>query len=269
MTVDYRTRDRVQAEALAFRQRHNALDWNADVDDLIKLHGLAHDRYSRFGRLGDVARFTTDVAKKVLALVSLKESVILTSTELPSAKEPFAKGHELGHAVLPWHRDILYVCDEHDLSAATRAQMEWEANTFSAAVILPRPLVETMYENFPVSMDTVRKLADLSGASVAASANAYIEHFPKPGLLMWLKEEDGELVLTRKRLSRSAVGTPLSRLQVGQRFSSRHTPWVNSRTRYSTQSCRLRFTNGPDKYYSVSVFNNGYTVYALEWDPEA
>ena len=123
--VDYRTEEKVRAAAIEFRKKHNALDFSATVDHLISAHGYQQDEYgpTATGLGGAIKSAVLRVGKKVKAIVSVTKQLILLSDDLPSAKHPFAKGHELGHAVLPWHKDVLYVCDEHDLSPATRLQM--------------------------------------------------------------------------------------------------------------------------------------------------
>src|SRR5262245_2480889 len=133
MAVDWSTEEEVRRVARQLRKRHGALDWRVGVDDLIERNGLAQGKYD----YGDswFRRLISGVAKKVKALLSVKDNVILVAPDLHYAKEPFAKGHELGHSELSWHREILYVCDEHDLHPDTQAQMEWEANTFSSEVL--------------------------------------------------------------------------------------------------------------------------------------
>ncbi|MEQ1670516.1 MAG: ImmA/IrrE family metallo-endopeptidase [Hyphomicrobium sp.] len=270
--MDYSTGELVRRAAVEFRQKHDALDWSASVDDLIRLNGLDQGSYGGIqGMVSAIGttfrRLTSGVTKKVLALFSMKESVILVSNDLPEPKKPFAKGHELGHSVIEWHREILYVCDEHDLAPGTRAQMEFEANTFAAEVLCPRPLVQKVYALFPTDMNTVIKLKEWSGASIETCAQAYVDGHPGKVVLAWLDEEVGQggspiLKLTRKRLSGSAVGTALSTLTKNQVFDANHAMFTESRTRCMVQATSITIGDSP-KRYRASVFNNGYRVMVL------
>src|SRR5687767_7449672 len=143
MPVDYRTKGVVRAAAVELRKKHDALDWEAGVDSIIELEGLGQAKFRAdpAGVVPSLRKAIANITKKIKALLSLKDRMILVSSELHQAKEPFAKGHEVGHSALTWHRDILFVCDEMDLSPATREQMEFEANVFSAELLVPTPLL--------------------------------------------------------------------------------------------------------------------------------
>ena len=176
--------------------------------------------------LGTIRCALESTAKKVKALLSVKEQVILVANDLPEARTPFAKGHELGHSTLAWHRQILYVCDEHDLNWATREQMEWEANLFSAEVLLPGSLVDSVYEAYPTSMETVLLLHEWSGASIETCAIKYVGRHPDECALLVLDDDCDQntiagLKLTRKILSQRGVSR-FGMLTKAQRFDSQH-----------------------------------------------
>ena len=266
---DYSTKALVETHALELRKKHSALDWSAKVDDLIEKEGLSQHRVSPFATLyGTFTKLVSTTTKKVKALLSVKEQLILLSDDLPAAKEPFAKGHELGHSSLPWHRDILFVCDEHDLSAGARAQLEFEANAFAPALMLPAPLLEKVYAEYPTSMETVLFLRNASGASIEVCAIRYATNHPRNCVLLVMREEDanGEpvLVLKRKALSNSAVKTTLGNLAREQTFPRSHTFFQNSRGDGPTKV--TVGVKGTEKKYQASLFNNTYVVMALVTD---
>lgn len=268
MSVDYvSTRDAVKQEAITIRKRHGALDWGASIDDLIAGEGLSQGKFSLSSPLpagiGGIREALERTPKKVKALLSVKEQVILLAHELPQTKSPFAKGHELGHSSLRWHREILYVCDEHDLSRQTREQMEWEANLFSAEVLLPEPLVDQVCGTYDISMQTVLLLHEWSGASIESSAIRFVERHPKECALLVLDDTLGPddkpgLTLTRKILSKNAVGT-LGALTRRQFFNSNHNLFAASRD-IGTGSTELVVRN---ERFAVSILNNSYRVLAL------
>ena len=117
-----------RAAAVEFRKKHDALDWLFCIDDMIKLQGYAQDSYSPLSISGFgnwLVSAVRQTAKQVKALVSVKDHVILVATDLHRRRVPFAKAHELGHVVLPWHKEILYVCQEYHISAAKQSQLEF------------------------------------------------------------------------------------------------------------------------------------------------
>jgi Zn-dependent peptidase ImmA (M78 family) len=273
MSIDYSSKDAIRQAAVDVRKKHGALDWDAKVDDIIERQGLSQGRFGPGGSGlgGKLAKLFSGVVKKVKALVSIKESVILVANDLPQAKEPFAKAHEVGHSALPWHRAVLYVCDEHDLSASTRAQMEWEANTFAAELLLPEPLLARVYTTYPTSMETVLLLRQWTGASIEACATAYVQSHPGKCLLLSLKEESDDkgnpyLRLERKVVSRPAVNTRLSGLANKQTFATNHVLYVHSRGRSGPSSTVLTVGDDLNKKYRVSLMNNTYKVLAIVHD---
>lgn len=267
MPLNYATADEVRACALALREKHDAMDWSANVDYLIRRAGITQGRYTPRSAGLSLKAMLTGVAKKIKALLSVKEQLILTSTDIHQAREAFAKGHELGHATLPWHRDILYVCDEHDLSRGTREQMEWEANTFASEVLIPRPLLAQMYDANPTTMETVINLSQLSGASIESCAFAYASNHPRKCVLLKMQEKkEGEkevLQCVRKAVSNAAARSVLGTLTKTQTFESLHVLFQNSRAPNTVSACYVTMESDPAKRYYASLFNNSYNVFAL------
>lgn len=267
--IDYRTDQAVRDLAVDLRKKHDALDWEATVDDLIELAGFEQGMYSPGGDAVDwLEEAVSGVTKKVKALVSLKKRVILLSTELHHARTPFAKGHELGHAELPWHRKILYVCDEHDLSLATQAQLEFEANAFASALLLPEDLLRPYYDHFASTMETVLLLKNRAGASIETTAYAYVRYHPRPCALLVLGEtqdEHGERTLTvkSKAVSDSAVKGRLGTIERGQTLPAGHVVVQASLQTGGPSSCECYIGGRKDVPYSASVLNNSYKVFCL------
>jgi hypothetical protein len=274
--VDYRTEPDVRAAAIEFRQKHDALDWSADVDALIELHGYDQDRYSARAPSGVGALLKSAVVstrKKVKALVSVTEQVILLSDELHDAQQPFAKAHELGHAVIDWHRDILYVCDEHDLSHRTRQQMEFEANTFASELLLPEELLRPYYDKFETSMQTVLLIKEKAGTSIEMTVYAYVKHHPGVcgvAILEDVKDEDGILTavkLARKSLSRKAAKThtaKISLLENGQLFERGHLMFQSAQLKRTVTQTEIHIGDDKDtNRCTASIFNSGYRTFCL------
>jgi Zn-dependent peptidase ImmA (M78 family) len=280
--VDYRTEDQVRAHAVEFRKKHNALDWSVSVDDMIDLQGYSQDKYGQlsFSRFGSwLKSAVTESAKKVKALVSVKEKVILVSHDLHTRRVPFAKAHEMGHAELPWHKAILYVCDEHDLAASTQEQLEFEANVFASELLLPKDLLEPIYQQFPTSLETVMLLQERSGTSIESAAVAFTRHHPGVCALLTLEEIELEkgvepvastprLKLVRKSLSRAAVKTSLGALKKDQTFPTSHVIFTASRSIGPVTHAGLRLIGADGSHseadvYKMTIINNSYKVFCL------
>jgi Zn-dependent peptidase ImmA (M78 family) len=269
LAIDYSTQGEVQKQAAAFRHKHGAMDWDAKVNDLIERHGYETGTYHK-NSPGVLGKLLSGVTKKVLALVSIKHRLILLSNELPQPKKPFAKGHELGHAVLPWHKEILFACDEHDLSPSARAQLEFEANEFSSEINFPRELLAKVYEQYPMSMDTVLAIRGWTGASIESAANAYAKKHPQKCVLLVLEEktkDDGSKVLKlqRKVVSERAARDPMSTLTRQQEFKSDHVLFTQSRSMDQVTQAGLILSNSK-KRLRISLLNTSYKVLALAFE---
>lgn len=51
-------------------------------------------------------------------------------------------GHELGHFLLPWHRQSTFQCTAEDISSRAKADWEIEANQFAAEMLMPATMVK-------------------------------------------------------------------------------------------------------------------------------
>jgi hypothetical protein len=60
---------------------------------------------------------------------------ILIDETTPKPKHRWIEGHEIGHSIIPWHRDFLFGDDEFTLNPVCHAMVEAEAN-FAAAQLL-------------------------------------------------------------------------------------------------------------------------------------
>ncbi|MEW6664606.1 MAG: ImmA/IrrE family metallo-endopeptidase [Thermodesulfobacteriota bacterium] len=138
--------------------------WGVDLVELIKSEGVQYEEYDLKSEtiLKKITRGIHWIAKKVQAIFVVKERAILVDAGMHRAKKPFAGGHELGHHDIPEHREILYVCSEEDLDWRTRREMEFEANVYGSEILIPSPLLQKIYAEYPVAMETI--LLDVASA---------------------------------------------------------------------------------------------------------
>lgn len=70
------------------------------------------------------------------------EGAIFFNANRPKPRRRFTIGHELGHFLLPWHRQTSFSCTSEDISSRANADWEIQANQFSAELLMPRQLVK-------------------------------------------------------------------------------------------------------------------------------
>jgi len=194
-TFSQENKERIKLISVKTRMKYDAMEWGITPLDLIEKAGLHHEEYdltdkSIFGRIKEKVK---NITEKIRAVLFVKEKAIVTDSDLHNAKKPFTNSHEFGHDQIPEHKEILYVCSEVDLNPETRRQMEFEANVFAAELLFPSPLMEKIYENYPLSIDTIMFLRDVSKASITSAAIKYISECPSECCLLILvpKVKDG------------------------------------------------------------------------------
>ena len=85
---------------------------------------------------------TFNIDPKVQAILHLRERLVLIHPNLENHSErcTWASLHEVGHYVLPDHRELLFKCSWQDLNQLTQKRLETEANRFAADLIFQNEL---------------------------------------------------------------------------------------------------------------------------------
>jgi Zn-dependent peptidase ImmA (M78 family) len=114
------------------------------------------------------------------------EGVIFVNKSRRPQRQRFTIGHEVGHFLLPWHRNLQdgslrFQCTAEDMNAQGSAQpnsrLDWEiqANAFAAEVLLPRKLFKkNMKRKDEPDLQHVLDLSALFDTSVEATARRYV-----------------------------------------------------------------------------------------------
>ncbi len=101
---------------------------------------------------------------------------IFYSDRGPRSRQRFTIGHELGHFLLPWHRQTTFQCTAEDISGRAKADWEVEANRFAAEILMPISLVK---RRLAVLKDPeiahILILRDEYGTSVEMTARRIVE----------------------------------------------------------------------------------------------
>lgn len=266
--------ERIQNLANEFREKHGAMKWGIAPEVLLELEGIKCEEYdlAAQGFFARIRRSAIEIGKKIKAALLPHEKIVFIDADLHHARKPFGKNHELGHQVIPEHKEILYVCSEHDLSPGVRTAMEFEANVFAAESLYPRPLLEKVHTNYPLSMESILQLKDLAGGSIHSAAIKYAETSDKSCCLLVLKEEYENKELVGLRLIGQQASTPFMSkygrcVMDHQLFPINHTlsrvvvggsPEEFIQTHISMHSSKIKF--------QAHVFFNKYRVFALIFD---
>lgn len=152
----------------------------ANVVALLETNGVIITRFE-FGR-SDIDAFS--------AWVGGRPYVVLGSDKGAACRSRFDAAHELGHIIM--HRGI---AQEDMDDAETRRRIEWEANVFAGAFLLPRvPLLSEFYST------RMRHLQGLK-ARWKVSMQAIAHRAKDIGLL-----DEEQYILFRKQVSKMGIG---------------------------------------------------------------
>ena len=114
--------------------------------------------------------------QKIRGIADLRERVTYVDDNTTPQRIRFAKGHELGHEVLPWHRlDPGRFDDEKSLTWEAEEIFDMEANFFSAEVIFQGSNFTRVVRDYTVRFNSIFHLADMHGASRHSTAWRYVE----------------------------------------------------------------------------------------------
>jgi Zn-dependent peptidase ImmA (M78 family) len=125
----------------------------------------------------------------LIANAEKSEGVIFYSTAAARPRQRFTIGHELGHFLLPWHRQSSFQCKAQDLAFGANTEWEVQANQFSAELIMPKPLVMKRLRRFSEpDLLHVLELAKEFETSIEMTARRYVELNEYPCAIVFAKD---------------------------------------------------------------------------------
>lgn len=138
----------------------------------LNLQQMSFDFASEF----DFIPSATNIPEDLRAVLSVEERLIATHSGLSPKRARFSVLHEIGHFVLPEHRDrLLFPDTDETLSWRTKVRLEKEANQLAADLIFQGKRFSEEALDMPLSSTTVHELAPRYGASYEASIRRYVE----------------------------------------------------------------------------------------------
>ena len=200
------------------------------------------------------------------------EGAIFHSARGPRSRQRFTIGHELGHFLLPWHRQSTFQCTAEDISSRANKDWEVQANQFSAELLMPAPLVKSrllklkdpelshilqLRDEFETSAEmTARRLVELNEyacAVVFSKDNIVRYSIRSPFFNQWLCVKKGDRLPT-KSPSRAATCDP-------DEWHELDAHWWLAEPRGGDEH--------PESVYEQTVVQeNGHKVTLLAYEPE-
>lgn len=149
------------------------------LEELARLAGIS--KIQAFASEGFAGALITNAEKS--------EGAIFYSSTDPRPRQRFTIGHELGHFLLPWHRQSQFQCKAQDMSFGTNAEWELQANQFSAELLMPRVLVTKRLRALgEPDLLHVQTLANAFDTSVHMTARRYVEVNEYPCAVVFSKD---------------------------------------------------------------------------------
>lgn len=109
------------------------------------------------------------------ALCLFDEKRILISEELPTPKQRWAEGHEIGHIIIPWHGPISLGDNKYTLMANCHEAMESEANFAARRLLFMRDRFKEHALSSPPSLALAGNLKKIFGNSMTTTFYSLVE----------------------------------------------------------------------------------------------
>jgi Zn-dependent peptidase ImmA (M78 family) len=130
----------------------------------------------------------------IQGVCAVNERMILVNDALKDdIRRRFTHFHELGHFMLPEHREIIYRCRWDDLSHSTKIIMERQANEFAADCLFQLNRFEKEACEMRLGFDSILTLKEKYQTSIESTARRYVEkHFLPCALVVYEPIADPE-----------------------------------------------------------------------------
>ncbi|MEQ6438306.1 ImmA/IrrE family metallo-endopeptidase [Comamonas sp. w2-DMI] len=104
------------------------------------------------------------------------DGLIFYNCQVPRPRQRFTIGHELGHFLLPWHRQNSFHCSADDISARANKDWEREANQFSAELLMPTVLLkQRIHSSAEFGLSDVIRVKDEFETSFESTVRRVVE----------------------------------------------------------------------------------------------
>lgn len=232
------------------------------VEELARLAGIS--KIEAFSSVGFEGALVTNATKS--------EGAIFFSSLSPRPRQRFTIGHELGHFLLPWHRQTSFQCTAEDISSRSKKDWEIQANQFSAELLTPEPLVRRLlrplkepelahilqlHDEFATSFEmTARRVVELNdyACAVVFSKDNVVRYTIRSEFFTeWLSIRKGDR-LPAQSSSRNSVSDPAEWHEIEAYW------WLAEPKDHTSQ---------PETIYEQTlVQDNGHKATLLTYEPD-
>jgi Zn-dependent peptidase ImmA (M78 family) len=142
----------------------------------LKLKQLSFDFMQELDFLPEEQKSSLDLR----AALSLNDRIVATQSGLNEKRKRFGIFHEIGHFILPEHREKLFLDNESTLSWWTKSRMEREANEIAAELLFQGSRFTEEALSSTTSARVAIDLAPRYGASFESAIRRYVEKHVLP-----------------------------------------------------------------------------------------
>jgi len=135
------------------------------------------EELARLAGISKIQAFDSEGFEGALVANTTKsEGAIFFNGRSSRARQRFTIGHELGHFLLPWHRQSNFQCTAADISSRANKDWEVQANQFSAELLMPAPLMKARLQRLKdPELAHILALRDEFETSVEMTARRMVE----------------------------------------------------------------------------------------------
>lgn len=204
--------------------------------------------------------------QKVRGIADLRRRAVYLPAERSVSRRQFAKAHELGHQLIPWHR-VGRDCVDTDasLSPAVKDAFEAEANLFASEVIFQGKRFRQRARDYKPTFEAVFLLSDQHGASRQATLWKFTEEqdFPVASAIYYPRGLSNTLTLWKTVTSPSFLSKYADLTLPGQ-LEKDH-PWVAvCECRDQCEGdIRLQRSTGRQAHFLWNAWWNNYALFVL------
>jgi len=176
----------IREHAVALLQEADVDAFPTPLDDLMAVAKLVeageitlslNEKRSLRARLGDRWQHAL---RKLQGLIAFDSGEVWLDPDLVLVKKRFVHAHEIGHHILPAHREIAYLDNWQSLASDVRDACEREANQASIELLAQGDRLRVIGDDSPFGRVIVESLASSAQISLQATARRLAEDSHKP-----------------------------------------------------------------------------------------
>ena len=192
---------------------------------------------------------------------------ILIDSELPSTKQRWGEGHEIGHSLLPWHEAVMHGDQKQTLSLICQQEIEAEANYAAGQLLFLQGMFREMLIAEEITFKRIQSLSKCFGNSLTSTLWRTIESLDIPACGMVTQHPNRKLdtekppirFFVRSRKFADEFGTNAAPVL----FSDIRTYCHGQRGPIGNDEVVLEDENGRDHVFRFETFFNGYEALTL------